>query len=146
MNSRSYRWHPNRVVSPSDKDFISDVNLFNIQAEIIRDLAASESIIVVGKCADYVLKDYAGLLSVFIGAPMDSCVESIAGKMKVDMKEAERLVRKTNKYRADYYKYYTKGQEWKDFLNYDMVLNSAKLGRDHCVDLIIEAAKVKFGA
>ena len=132
------------VVSPSDKEFTSDVNLFNIQAELIRDLAASESFIVIGKCADYVLRDSGNVLSVFIGSPLEDCVNSITGKMHVDTKEAERLVKRTNKYRADYYQYYTQGQEWKDIWNWDMMLNSAKIGRAQCVELIAAAVQIRF--
>ncbi len=133
------------VVSPSDKDFISDTNIFNIQAEVIKKLAETESCIILGKCADYVLRHRDNIIRVFIEAPFDSCVKSIASKMYVDSKEAERLVKRTNKYRADYYKYYTQGSDWKDSLNYDLAINSARVGRDQCVELIKNYVDIKFG-
>ena len=48
----------NRLAEPSQKDFVSDVNLFNIQAEIIKELAKTESCIIIGKCANHILKEY----------------------------------------------------------------------------------------
>lgn len=57
--------------------------------------------------------------------------------------EAEELIRRTDKYRADYYKFYTNGGYWTNPVNYDMTLNSARVGRDKCVELIIEYLKLK---
>ena len=134
----------NRLVKPSDKKFTSDINLFNIQAEIIRQLAKTQSCIIVGKCADYVLGDADNVVKVYIEAPRKECVESIMEKLQVSASEAERLIIKTDKYRADYYKYYTGGNYWTNPINYDMTLNSARVGRDRCVDLIEAYLKMKL--
>ena len=135
----------NYIVEPSDKHFTSNNNLFNIQSDIIRKMADNSSFIVIGKCADYVLKDYCNVASFYIEAPRADCVASIVKKMGVTEEEAHRLIAKTDKYRADYYKYYTKGNYWTNPVNYDMTLNSARVGRDRCVDVIENYIKVKFG-
>ena len=135
----------NYVVEPSDKRFISNNNLFNIQSELIRNMAAEQSFIVIGKCADYVLKDFTNVASFYIEAPRADCVASITKKMGVSEAEAGRLIEKTDKYRADYYEYYTKGNYWTNPVNYDMTLNSARIGRDRCVDIMERYIKVKFG-
>lgn len=132
------------VVEPSDKRFTSNNNLFNIQSEIIKELARKQSFIVIGKCADYVLRDYDNVASFYIEAPRASCVASIRNKMGVSEEEANRLITKTDKYRADYYKYYTKGNYWTNPVNYDMTLNSARVGRERCVDVMAEYVKMKF--
>lgn len=132
------------VVEPSDKRFTSNNNLFNIQSEIIKELAKKQSFIVIGKCADYVLRDYDNVASFYIEAPRASCVASIRNKMGVSEEEANRLITKTDKYRADYYKYYTKGNYWTNPVNYDMTLNSARVGRERCVDVMAEYVKMKF--
>lgn len=132
------------LISPSDKEFVSDVNLFNIQAKIIKDLSKTQSCIIVGKCADYVLRGEDNVLSVFVTAPAYYLTKSIQKKMQVDEKEAERLVKRTNRYREDYYKYYTKRKEWKDPNYFDMILNSARLGRDTCADIIESVARERF--
>ena len=135
----------NYVVEPSDKRFTSNNNLFNIQSQIIKQLAGEMSFIVIGKCADYVLRDFCKVASFYIEAPRADCVASITKKMGVTEAEAHRLIAKTDKYRADYYKHYTKGNYWTNPVNYDMTLNSARVGRDRCVDVMESYVKAKFG-
>lgn len=131
------------VLEPTEKEFVSDINLYNIQAEIIMSLARSESCIIVGKCADHLLRDYKNTISIFVDAPMESCVESIQEKMYVSKEKAKQLIISTDKYRAKYYNYYTNGKKWKDSANYDMILNSAKIGREDCVETIYAYLKTK---
>ena len=132
------------TVHPNSKEFVSDTNLFNIQSEIIRNLAKTQSCIIIGKCADFVLKDYDNVISLYIEAPRQQCVESIVNKMNVTEEEANELISKTDKYRAEYYKYYTGGNYWTNPVNYDLTLNSARIGRDKCVEVIKEFIKIKF--
>lgn len=128
---------------PSDGEFISDLHLYQIQAEIIRDLAAAESCIIIGKAADHVLRNYKNVISVYIEAPREDCIESICKKLHVSKKEAEERIVKTDKYRYDYYRQYA-GGDWRNPINYDLTLNSARIGRDKCVDLIRDYVKIKF--
>lgn len=132
------------VVEASDKEFISDINVFNLQAEIIRSLARTESCIIIGKCADYILQDRKNVISIYIEAPRKACVESIREKMHVSEERAHQLIRTTDKYRAKYYSYYTGGKDWTNPINYDLVLNSDRIGRDKCVELIKEYVKIRF--
>lgn len=134
----------NYIVTASSKKFTSEVNLYNIQAELIRTLAKTESCIIVGKCANMVLKDFDNVLSVYIEAPRAACVESVTKKMGVTEKEAHRLIARTDKYRADYYKFYTGGKVWTDPVAYDVTLNSDRLGRDKCVDIICQLKDIKL--
>ena len=115
------------LIPPESDDFTSTDNLFNYQAKIIRDLAKEESCVIIGRCADYVLKDYPNVLSVFIHAPKEYCLEGAAKKHSMSPKELERFINKTDKHRAEYYKYHT-GREWTDARNYDLCLDSSKLG------------------
>lgn len=131
------------LLPPEDREFTSDDNLFNYQAKIIRDLAKEESCVIIGRCADYVLKDYPNVLSVFIHAPKEYCLEGAAKKHSMSPKELERFINKTDKHRAEYYKYHT-GREWTDARNYDLCLDSSKLGYERCVDEIISYMKVRF--
>lgn len=132
------------VVEPRDKEFTSDINLFNIQAEIIREMAKTESFVVIGKCADYVLRDRPNVVSVYVEAPEKDCITTVMDRMQVSESRARELVHKTDKYRADYYKYYTRGKNWKDPLNYDLMLNSSKMGWDNCVRLIRDYLQMKL--
>mgnify|MGYP000999660596 CR=1 FL=1 len=132
------------LIPPTDKGFISDENLFNYQAKIIKKLAEQdESCIIVGRCAEYVLKDYDNVLSVFIHAPHEYCMEQAAKKQSMGSKELERYIQKIDKHRADYHKYYT-GLDWTDARNYDLCLDSSKLGFERCVQEIMSYINVRF--
>lgn len=132
------------LIPPESDDFTSMENLFNYQAEIIKKLAEQEeSCVIVGRCAEYVLKDYENVLSVFIHAPHEYCMEQAAKKQSMSPRELERFVQKTDKHKADYHRYYT-GMEWTDARNYDLCLDSSKLGFERCVDEIISYMNVRF--
>lgn len=134
-----------KEVTPQSKHFESDINLFCIQSEIIKELAKKTSFVILGKAADHILKDYDNVGSFYVEAPRRNCLDSIMEKMGVDEKEAARLIVKTDKYRAAYYNFYTGGNYWTNPVNYDATLNTARLGRDRCVDVIIGIMKSKFG-
>ncbi len=110
--------------------------LFDYQAQIIRGLASSESCVIVGKCADYILRDFDNVYSFYIEAPRRFCLDNIMRKMEVTEEEAHELISKTDKSRAEYYKYYTGGNYWTNPVNYDMTLNSEKVGKENCIKII----------
>lgn len=133
------------VLEPWEKDFVSDINVFNIQAELIRSLASTQSCIIIGKCADDILREYKNVISIYIEAPRSACVNSIQEKMHVTAERAHQLIHSTDKYRAKYYSYYTGGKDWTNPTNYDLVLNSDRIGRENCVKLIKDYINIKFG-
>ena len=132
-----------QLIPPESDDFVSDHNLFNYQAKVIKQLAEEVSCVMIGRCADYVLKDYDNVLSVFIHAPKDYCMEQAAKKVSMSSRELEKYIAKTDKRRAEYYKFYT-GREWTDARNYDLCLDSSKLGFERCVEEIQAYLKVRF--
>ena len=131
------------VLHPSDSRFTSEENLFNYQAKIINDLAEKESCIIIGRAADYILKDRDDVISVFVHAPMDFLIEQAGKKHSMSKKELEKFIIKTDKARADYYYAHTKRQ-WTDARNYDLCLDSSKLGFEKCVEEIKAYMDVKF--
>jgi len=138
------RPHNSELITPDSDEFTSEDNLFNLQAKVIRQLAERESCVIMGRCADYVLEDYDNVLSVFVHAPHDFKMEQAGLKISLKGKELERFIEKTDRQRAGYYKYHT-GREWTDARNYDLCLNSARLGFEKCVEEIISYMKVRFG-
>ena len=132
------------LIPPESSGFVSDDNLFNYQAKIIKDLAGSESCVIVGRCADYVLRNYPNVISVFIHADREFCIERALERNSMTRKEMEKFIAKTDKYRGDFYKYYT-GREWTDARNYDLCLDSGKLGFEKCVEEIKSYKKIRFG-
>ena len=89
--------------------FVSDDKLFDYQCQIIRELADKESCVIVGKCADYVLRDRPNVVSIYIEAPRAFCVARTIKNMGVTEEVANATIERTDKFRADYYKYYTHG-------------------------------------
>lgn len=132
------------LIPPESDDFTSNDNLFNYQAKIIKELAKQESCVIIGRCADFVLRDYENVLSVFVHAPGDFCLEQAAKKHSMSTRELEKYIARTDKRRAEYYKYHT-GREWTDARNYDLCLDSSKLGFERCVEEIKAYIKVRFG-
>ena len=134
-----------RYISRNEK-FVSDDKLFEYQSEIIKDLAEKESCVIVGKCADYILKDYDNVVSIYVEAPRSYTLRRVMERMDdITVEEAHHLITKTDKYRADYYKYYTGGNYWTNPVNYDLTFNNARLGDERCVKLTLDCMKLKFG-
>lgn len=131
-----------KIVEPMDKSFVSDINLFNIQKKIICELAKTQSCIIIGKCSNFILRDYDNAVSVYIEAPRKACVERIKEYFGVDDHEAASMIYHTDKYRADYYKYYTGGHTWTNPTAYDMTLNSDRVGIENCANIIIDYLKM----
>lgn len=143
MNKFKKKNYGGEVLDPSDSNFTSEENLFNYQAKIIRELADKESCIIIGRAADYILKDRDDVLSVFVHAPHDFLMEQAAKKHSMSSKELEKYIAKIDKERAEYYKLHT-GREWTDARNYDLCLDSSKLGFERCVEEIIAYMNVRF--
>ena len=127
------------LIPPEDREFTSDDNLFNYQAKVIKELAAKESCVIVGRCADYVLKDYDTVLNVFIHGNMKEKKERAIHSYEVDERDIENSIHKIDKRRANYYEYYT-DRKWGRAENYDISLNSSTFGIDGCVEIIKEVA------
>ncbi len=132
------------LISPESDDFTSNDNLFNYQAKVIKELAQTESCVIVGRCADYILKDYDNVMSVFVHADEQFCLDRAMERNSMTVKEMEKFIAKTDKYRGDYYKYYT-GRDWNDARHYDLCINSGKLGFEKCKEEILSYRKIRFG-
>lgn len=137
------RAYTGEIIPPDSDDFVSNDNLFNYQAKIIRELASNESCIIVGRCADYILKDYENVIKLFVHAPLTTCIDNIVRLHGKTEKEAERQVVSIDKHRAEYYKYYT-AREWYMASNYDLCLNSSTLGFDKCVEIVKSYMDIRF--
>ena len=90
---------------------------------------------IIGRCADYVLREQPGVTSVFIYADMNVRIACLMERRRITRDEAITLIKKTDKSRRNYYECYT-GKRWGAGASYDVTLNSAELGLDTCVDLI----------
>ncbi|MDF2950892.1 MAG: hypothetical protein K0S18_475 [Anaerocolumna sp.] len=123
------------LIPPDKEDFISNDNLFNLQAKVIKDLAEEESCVIVGRCADYILRDNPNVIKIFVHASLEDCVIRLKDMFTLSPKELEKKVIETDRRRAEYYKYYT-GRKWEDVKNYDLCLDTKQLGFDKCVEIV----------
>lgn len=140
----SKKIYDGQLITPDKKDFVSPENLFYYQAKIIKELAETQTCIIVGRCADFVLKDYDNVVSVFVHASKDYCLARAAERVALKGRELEKFVAKTDKYRGDFYYYYT-GKQWEDARNYDLCLDSSKLGFEKTGEMIKAYVKIKLG-
>lgn len=123
-------------------DLVSSDNLFRFQSSVIRKLAQEQSCVFIGRCADHVLAGSENLVRVFIYADIEARIERIREKGYYEEDEILKNIKRMDKERRDYHLYYT-GKDWEDLENYDLILNSAKIGTDGCVDCIIDYLKVR---
>ena len=114
--------------------------LFLLQSDAIRAYAAEGSCILIGRCADYVLRDEPNLLRIFIHGDLDHRKTRIAERHP-DIKPTQvvDIINKTDKRRASYYNFYT-GNKWGKFDNYDLMINSSTLGIDATAEMIAHYA------
>lgn len=124
-------------------NYLSHEALFQIQSDVIRKIAASQSVIFVGRCADYVLKNQTNTLNIFISANREDRIERISKYEGIDKNKASEWIEKTDKKRAGYY-YYFSNKKWGKATSYHLCINSSVLGIDQTAAFIYEFAKAKF--
>lgn len=112
-----------------------DEVLFNLQSKIIKDLAAKEDCIFVGRCADFVLKDEERCKHIYLYAPEKFRTQTIMSLYNIDEKKAASLMKKVDKDRSYYYNFYT-DQKWDDFCSYDLAIDSSAFSIDEIVDIL----------
>lgn len=121
-------------VSPQVDLPIND-KLFIIQSEIIKSVAARESCVIVGRCADYILKDREDVINLFIHADKKIRKQRAIDEYGISANKADGYISKVDKKRNAYYNYYT-GEKWGNSSNYDLCLDSGVLGIERCVYMI----------
>lgn len=119
---------PENTSPSTGSDLVSADNLFRFQSAVIRRLAQEESCIFIGRCADHVLAGTERLVRIFIYADMEARIQRIREKGYYEEHEIARNIRRMDRERRDYHRYYT-GKEWENVENYDMMLNSGVLVR-----------------
>ena len=124
------------VIPPDSDEFVSNDNLFNYQAKIIRSLADKQSCIIIGRCGDYILKNYPNTIRLYVYADKATCIDNVMDIYGTSPKEAAKRIDEIDKARANYYKYYT-GKDWTDVSNYDLCLNTSNIGFETSVEVIL---------
>ena len=122
------------------QNYVNENELFKIQSSVIRDIAEKESAVIVGRCADYILRDKDFTLDIFITAPLEARKERVAQRLGLSLEKAEETIARTDRKRETYYNYFTFGH-WGVASNYDLCVDSSILGIDGTADYIIDFAR-----
>ena len=140
----SQKVYTGEIIPPESPDYTKNDNLFAFQAKVLKELAEQESFVCIGRAADYVLRDFPNVISIFVYAPFENCVQTEMNRLGISRKDAEKRIVDMDKHRRDYYKYHT-GKEWESPYNYDLCLNTGKLSYEQCVEVVKNYLKVKYG-
>ncbi len=123
---------------------LSNDALFKIQSDVIRDIAARESCVFVGRCADYILRDHPRAVNVFVAADRADRCERLCRQCGITPGEAEARMDREDARRAAYYNYYSSGT-WGMASTYHLCVDSSVLGIDGTVDFVLEFVERKLG-
>ena len=130
------------VPNDSSKSYLKDEALFSYQVKIIERLADQGPCVLIGRCADYALKDRDDVINLFITAPLENRIKRVAARNSISESEAKDRIKKTDKSRASYYNYYS-AKDWGDAKSYDLCIDSSLLGIDGTVELLKDLIRIK---
>ncbi len=117
-----------------------NLEVYESAASLIRSIARRESAVIVGRCADYVLKDEKNVLSLFLYAEKQDRIRRGIELYHIDAKHAQETMERFDRKRARFYEYYT-DRKWGALSNYDMMINTSRMGIDQCVRFLATAAR-----
>ena len=121
----------------------SQESLFQFQSDAIRKAASEGSCVFLGRCADYILRDFDNVVNVFITASMDFRVKLVSKVKELDVEHARKLIEQVERRREQYYNYYT-GKKWGAAESYDLCIDASILGLEETEKLIAEYIRKKF--
>ena len=122
----------------------SQEGLFLFQSDAIRKAASEGSCVFLGRCADYILRDFENVVNVFITASMDFRVDVVSKVKQLDAEHARKLIEHVESRRAQYYNYYT-GKRWGAAESYDLCIDASILGLEETEKLIADYIRKRFG-
>ena len=125
-----------------NENFRLNMQVVSAQFDAMRNIAEKGNCIFVGRCADYILRDHDDLVSVFILGDMDERLKCLERRQGLDEAEARKKIKEVDKDRSSFYRYYS-DQTWGDAQNYDMCINSSKLGVEGTVETIMSYIKAR---
>ena len=114
--------------------------LFIIQSDIIKKAAADGPCVIIGRCADYILREHENCLNVFVHANKEDRIRRSVMKKDCEERKAADFVTKKDKQRANYYNFYS-NKRWDDLQNYDISINTSRFTIDQAVELLVDAAR-----
>lgn len=125
-----------------NENFRLNMQVVSAQFDAIREIASKGDCIFVGRCADYILRDRSDLVSVFILGDMGERLKCLERRQGLDEAAARKKIKEVDKDRSSFYKYYS-DQTWGDAQNYDLCINSSRLGVEGTVKVIMDYIKAR---
>ncbi len=123
--------------------FLSNESLFQMQSDVIRKIAETESAVFVGRCADYVLRDHPHAVQLFFSANPDDRIERVAKYQEISHEKSLALIEKTDKKRASFYNYYS-NKTWGAAKSYDLCINTSALGIEATTGFVLDFIRKKL--
>lgn len=123
--------------------FLSNESLFQMQSDVIRKIAETESAVFVGRCADYILRDHPHSVHLFISANIEDRVDRVAKYQGISAEKSLALIEKTDKKRAAFYNYYS-NKTWGAAKSYDLCINTSAMGIEATTDFVLDFVKKKL--
>lgn len=115
--------------------------IYKAQSDFMHELADSEACVIVGRSADYILRDRPNVVNIFVHAPEDDCARRVVERFECKSEqEAKALIERTNKLRANFYNFYT-DKRWGAACSYDLCLDSSLMPIEDLADFVIEYIK-----
>ena len=124
-----------QVLPPDNGKFVSNENLFRYQAKIIRDLADTENCVIVGRCANYILKDRPNVIKVYIHAPEKVCIRTVMTMYSLTSDEAIKRIQEIDKRRSEYYRHFT-GRDWQCADDYDLCIDASRMEWEKSIRIV----------
>ena len=143
----SFAFGYNSINCYSGSTSISDDSIYRAQSDFIHSLADEETCVIVGRTADYILRDHPRVVNVFVHAPESECVARIMRRCEPDVSTEEKAkakAHKMNKLRASYYNFYS-DKTWGDASSYDLTFDTSKFSMNGIVEIIVEYIRHRFG-
>ncbi len=122
---------------------ITDDSLYKAVSDFLTSEAQKRSFVVVGRTADYILRDHPRVVNLFLHAPMEECVRRITSRQKeLTPEKAEAIAKRTNRWRADYYNFFT-DKAWGDAKSYDLTIDTSRMPMDKIVQMVKHYLKLR---
>ena len=130
-------------VFENQNNFICNEDLFKFQSETIKKIAATESCIFVGRCADYILRERQNVMSLFFCATIEDRIKNMTKNLHLPQKQILKLIEQTDKKRSAYYNFYT-NKTWGKAASYDICINTSLLGIEKSALVVLDIFRKRF--
>jgi cytidylate kinase len=139
---KSYSFNDPATYTPPKIADTTDDEIYKVEREIILHIAEKRSAVIIGRCSSYILKDLPNSVSIFLHANKKFRQERLKQLYNLTDEAARKKISRSDKERSIYYRNFT-GEEWIDVKQYDLTLNTSKIGLDNCVEMILSYLKIK---